>query len=350
MVDLGWSAIHIVPVYRGKVIASKSSVRRIPLGGRHLINLWKYYCSYRQWNMMDQEWVMRQVLEATAFVSLQVAADLQWARRLPAGRRPYDREFVLPDYDTTRTGTVQIPVAVQRQLEKQEKQDEEEEDDDDDDYDEEKDEDYTEKDVREDDEEDENMDDPNAPLPDVVMDEDESEDDDDDDEESPEEIRKRLLKQREEEERRRRELEAEQQVLNVTVERFTIPETLFRPSDAGLPSEWANLPTAIVQAIEACPLIYRAGLYQSIQLTGGLSKLPNLKERLEQELRALTPSEYPLDISLSEAPLEQAWKGAKKLATDRPYTEWSIGRDEWEKASKLGAWKRLLVSEGGCLV
>jgi len=272
-----------------------------------------------------------------------VCAGNENGKKLPAGRRPYDREVVLPDYDTTRTGTVQIPVAVQRQLEKQKDNGGEEEEDDD--YNEEEDEDFTENDAQEDDE-DENLEDSTNAAP-VALEEDES---GDDDEESPEEARNRILKEREEEERRRREMEAEQQVLNVTVERFTIPETLFRPSDAGLPSDWANLPTAVVQAIEACPLIYRAGLYRSIQLTGGLSQLANLKDRLEQELRALAPSQYPLGLSVSGEPINQAWKGATKLSRDSPYSSWSVGRDDWHASSKRGAWKRLCFSEGGCLV
>jgi len=55
VVDLGWIAIHIVPIYNDKIIRESSAIRRMPLGARHLINIWKYYCSYRQWNLMDQE-------------------------------------------------------------------------------------------------------------------------------------------------------------------------------------------------------------------------------------------------------------------------------------------------------
>jgi actin-related protein len=342
VVDLGWSAIHIVPVYMDKVIpataanAKRSTIRRIPLGARHLINIWKYYCSYRQWNLMDSEWIMRDVFEKTAHVSLHFHQDMMLARKIPAGRRPYDCEYVLPDYDSTFTGVVQIPEAVQREIEKQKQIAAEVNDDDDDD---ENDEDYNEQDM-----EDDGGDDDDDNVAAAAEEQDSSED-----EESPEEIRKQVLKQREEE-RRRRELEAEQhQVLNITVERFSIPEALFRPSDVGLPSEWASLPQAIVQAIEACPVVYRAGLYRSIQLTGGLSQLPNLKERLVQELRALAPSQYPLDIACSDSPVDQAWKGALKLATEEPYTKWSVSREEWESVSRRGAWKRLLMSKGGYL-
>lgn len=342
VVDLGWSAIHIVPVYQGRVIPATNqsgTIRRLPLGARHLIQIWKYYCSYRQWNLMDSEWILHDVFEKTAFVSLHFHKDMLLAGEIPAGRRPYDREYVLPNYTSTFTGTVQISEAVKRQLDKQKLMAAGE--DDDDDYDEDNDEDYDEKDMEDEVDDDDDVDNEGA----VMEDQDSSED-----EESPEEIRKQLLKQREEE-RRRLEIEAEQhQILNVSVERFSIPEALFRPSDVGLPPEWANLPQAIVQAIEACPAVYRAGLYRSIQLTGGLSQLMDLKERLEQELRALAPYQYPLNISSSTFPLDQAWKGVYKLAADVPYTKWSVSREEWESASMRGAWKRLLMSNGGYLV
>jgi actin-related protein 6 len=157
----------------------------------------------------------------------------------------------------------------------------------------------------------------------------------------------RLLQQREEE-RRLRAAEQDVQVLDISTERFTICEALCNPSEVELPSEWANLPQAILQAIQEFPAIYQAGLYRSIQLTGGLSQLPNLKERLELELRSIVPCQYALDISVSDAPIDQAWLGAPKIARPQPREQWSIGREEWEwSSSKRGVWKHLLMSQGG---
>lgn len=328
VVDLGWSAVHVVPVYQDRVIGKKC-IRRLPLGARQMINIWKYYSSYRQWNLMDSEWIIRDVFESTAYVSLQFIHDMQTARKMSAGRRPFDCEYVLPDYDSTFEGRVQIPEAVLREIEKQKQNIVQRDDDDSDEA-------YEEKDMEED-------------VDDIIEEDEASADVVSSDDESPEELRKQMLKQREDD-RRRRELEAEQhQILNITVERFAIPEALFRPSDVGLPSEWANLPQAIVQAIEACPLVFRAGLYRSIQLTGGLSQLPNLKERLEQELRALVPSQYPIAVTTSAIPLYQAWEGARKLAT-LPHIHWSVSRAEWELASRQGAWNRLRMSAGGYIL
>ena len=72
--------------------------------------------------------------------------------------------------------------------------------------------------------------------------ENEDEIDEDEEEESDEAKRRRIVRQRQKEERRRQEEEAEHQVLTVSVKCFTIPEILFRPSDAGLDANLAGLP------------------------------------------------------------------------------------------------------------
>jgi actin-related protein 6 len=333
LVDLGWSATQIVPTYRNRIISSGgTAIRRLPVAGRHLINMWKYFCSYRQWNLMDQEWILRNVLHETAYCSMQFGDDMRLAQRLPAGRRPYDREYVLPDHQNNFQGSVRLPPALQKEADGENEEEEVENSDDDSDVDEQE--------MQEAEDEDDDDDEKD----------DEVEEKNSDDEESPAEIRGRLLKRREEDQRRRREEEEEQQVLNVTVERFSIPETLFRPSDVGLPSEIAGLPAAIVQSIEACPGPFQAALYQSIHLVGGLSQLPNLKDRLERELRALAPCQYEVVISASDSPIDQAWRGARELTKQGSHTDWSVSVGDSDPVVKRGEWKRLLVSAGGHLV
>jgi actin-related protein len=163
--------------------------------------------------------------------------------------------------------------------------------------------------------------------------------DDDEEEESMEEKRKRLLQQR-----------AEEQVLRVSVERFVIPEVLFRPIDAGLQSDLMGVSHAIVQSVESCPEPYRPALYRSVYLVGGVTLLPNLMERLQRELRSLVPTEYDLKISMADSPIDRAWLGAKSFFGQVPYTKWSVSRQEWENVSKRKAYNKLLIENGGCYV
>jgi actin-related protein 6 len=333
VVDLGWSATQIVPTYNGKPV-TPLAIRRMPIGGRHLINMFKYYMSYRQYNLMEQDHILRDVLEKLAYLSLDFQEDLLIARKVSSGRRPYDRDYVLPNYQTTFSGKVQLPLALERQQQQEEQAKAEggEEDGDDDDDDE--------------DDEDFNSDDGG----DDNEDEGEGEENDSDEEETEEERRRQIMKQRAEQERQKREHVEEEQMLRVSVERFTIPEVIFRPFDAGLTPDLIGLSQSIIQSIQACPKPYHAPLYQSIFVTGGLSQLPNLQKRLEQELRTLTPTEYKLQITMSESPTNQAWLGARDWVRDIPYAQWSVNREEWEAASKRKAYTRLLVSNGGVYV
>ncbi|CAB9514677.1 Actin-66 (Fragment) [Seminavis robusta] len=392
LVDVGWSATHVVPTFQN--MPQQNAIRRMPLGGRHLVNIWKYYASYRQYNLMDQEWILRDVVRQLAYISLDFQKELQLAQSTLPGRRSFDRNFVLPDYQTTFRGQVELTDFAKYQLEQEEEKRKKKEQEENNAQQQQQEAD----DESEDDDEDFNDDQPaqeddNAQKDEVKkMDEDENspdgedaekdrqtskktkkkkksrkkrrgkrkrdqEDDDDDDEEEEEDeddnkqlLRQRLLRQQQEEERRRRELEAEQQVLSVSVERFTVPEVLFRPSDANLPVELAGLPHLILQSIKACPSFLQPALYRSIHITGGLSQLPNLQPRLEQELRTLIPNELEMKVTLSEHPVDGAWLGARDWIREKPYTQWSVSRDEWEASQKRKAWIKLLTVNGGALV
>jgi actin-related protein len=363
-VDMGWSSTLIVPTFRGRPIQS-NSIRRLPVGGRQMINMLKYYMSYRQYNLMDQTHLMREVFENLCYLSLDAIQDLALARQKPSGRRMYDRDFVLPDYQRTYHGEIRIPLALQKDLEReaQKAQGEGTQDEDDD----EDDEDFEEiEDADSDDGQNADCDDHNLEINDQNEDDnkgkkkrskdknwdgegsDEADDEEEEEEEETlEQKRKRILQVRAQEERRKRQQEEEEQVLRVSLERFAVPEVLFRPMDAGLMPDLVGLAQSIVQSVEACPPYYRPALYQSIYLVGGVSRLENLISRLERELRSLIISEYDMKILLADSPIDQAWIGARHRFSQEPYNQWSISRQEWEAVSKRKAYAKLLLGNGG---
>jgi actin-related protein len=351
LVDLGWSAVHVVPTYQGELIVPTSTttaaatfnkpttscIRRVPLGGRHLINLWKYTTTYRQWNLMDQEMLLRQVHHQLAFVALNFTSELQSARQRPAGQRPYDREVVLPDFQTTFECKIQIPPALRK---RQQQEQNAVKPDTNDEYGEDEENNYVTGNERNksnsQDEKEQHGQGDGGHEGDSDKDEknrdEDDEDDDDEEEEAVEEKRKRLLKQRQEEEERRRD---QQQMLQVSVERFTIPEVLFRPSDAGLPESMAGIPQAIVQAILACPRQFQAALFQSIHLVGGVAQLKNLPARLQKEVRSLAPTQYQVTVTVSSQPVTQAWKGAQAFVNQAPFERWAWSKQDWlQRVSK----------------
>jgi actin-related protein len=390
LVDLGWSAIHIVPTYytrslpdeqsakndlsardaanksqsanadvatmadsmQGVHLVDAAAIRRIPLGGRQLMNAYKYQSTYRQWNLMDQDWVVRSVWDQTAYVSLDFEREITHPN--------CNLEFVLPDYQTHKEGWIQTPGGtgkitrqVTSQAEEAQKKSNQESDDDNNTDDQEG---SSSGDESEGDVENDARTAHKSKKRKIAKGDKEDNGEDDDEssviseEETVEQKRRRILKERQAEEKRRMMAEAEQQVLNVSVERFTLPEALFRPSDLGFPVEYAGLPEAIVQSIQACPAEAHPALFRSVWLTGGLANLPNLAERLERELRSLAPTDMDVCVAKATTALNQAWRGASDLSRTCPVTKWSVGLQEWEEGSKRFGYKSMLHANGGYLV
>jgi actin-related protein 6 len=337
-IDFGWSSTLVVPTFKQKPV-QPSAIRRLPIGGRHMINMLKYYMSYRQYNLMDQEQILREVFERLGYLSLTFKEELNIAQCTPSGRRPYDRDYILPDHQKSHQGTVRLPAALQNELQRQQDSekknpDDDDEDDDDDDDDEDFNDEGSNESVEEGGENDDNR------------------DDDDEEEETEAEKRKRLMKERAERERLRRSQEEEEQVLLVSVERFAVPEVLFRPQDAGLPADLVGIAQTVIQAIDSCPEVYHAALYGSIFMTGGVSRIPNLKTRLETELRTLASPDYTIHVELAESPICQAWMGAKSWTQDRSSMPWTVGQEDWGSASskRKGIYSRLLLPNGGIYI
>jgi len=105
------------------------------------------------------------------------------------------------------------------------------------------------------------------------------------------------------------------QSLALLAERFSVPELLFSPREAGVAQ--AGLAHAVAEAIAACPAPLRAGLWSSVTLVGGGAALPGLEARLFRELRALCPAGAPLGVFTARAPAECAWRGGS-IAGCRP--------------------------------
>jgi actin-related protein 6 len=103
VVDAGYSHCHVMPCYDGYPVTYAAG--RLDVGGKALTNYLKELISYRQWNMMDETWLVNHVKERLAYVSLEFEQDMRNMAR--AGQsHPILREFVLPDYITSRTGWI----------------------------------------------------------------------------------------------------------------------------------------------------------------------------------------------------------------------------------------------------
>ncbi|KAH7885477.1 actin family [Phlebopus sp. FC_14] len=106
IVDSGFSFTHVVPIIDHQI--QWDAVKRIDVGGKLLTNNLKEVVSYRQWNMMDETYIMNRVKEACCYVSTQFLADLEICRSRPK-KNSIVLEYLLPDYSINRGGQIKRP-------------------------------------------------------------------------------------------------------------------------------------------------------------------------------------------------------------------------------------------------
>lgn len=97
-------------------------------------------------------------------------------------------------------------------------------------------------------------------------------------------------------------------------ERFNCPEILFQPSTFGI--EGISIHEMISNSIAKCDPTYRADLYQNIILGGGNTLFSGMIERLEKELKAISPSIMKINILGNAERGTSAWHGGSIMATN----------------------------------
>ncbi|KAJ5096216.1 hypothetical protein NUU61_005572 [Penicillium alfredii] len=107
VVDSGYSHTTVTPVYKGQAL--QRGIRRLDIGGKHLTNYLKEIVSMRQYNMVDETYIMNEVKESACFVSNDFAGDME--RTWQAGRKRQAGseegvvvDFVLPDPNAGKKG------------------------------------------------------------------------------------------------------------------------------------------------------------------------------------------------------------------------------------------------------
>jgi len=370
VVDSGYSFTHVVPTHRGGE-ALVDAIRRLNVGGKVLTNLLKESVTYRQWNMMDEYHIVNDAKERLCFVSREFDEEMKRARFNRRGSRWFDREYLLPDFVNTFEGSVRLPEPLQRRKEMEEMEKIKKE-----------------IDRMNDEKERKELEDEAKELTRIQVEENDAEGDDtavggfslqdvqgkkrrgrkpqkgktkkqtkkgkaskagekdgdgfvegdsdnDSDDESERQRLQRLKAMREAERKRREQESLERQALAMSVERFAIPEVLFRPSDIGL--DCGGIAEAVVESIEACNPILRGAMYHNVLLIGGNAKIPGFRERVEVELRKLAPTNYEVRVCLPDDPVSYAWEGARQFASLPGFQEhFSIDRFTWETMKQNG--------------
>jgi actin-related protein 6 len=269
--------------------------------------------------MMDEFYLVNDVKEQLCYVSMNPRKETKMANLVKEGKRWFDREYVLPDFVQTFSGSVRLPAALLREQMLKDKE--------------------VQKSSIHNDEgrvKSGATQVLNGKVNTVQNDCDEhiqdksDENDSDSENESEEHARQRILKQREEERKRRELEEQERQVLSVSTERFSVPEIMFHPKDVGL--DQVSLSEGIHQAIQACDNIHRGAMYNNIVLTGGNIKMLYLRDRVEKEVRSLAPDQYDVRVFLPDDPVTYAWRGAQDYICSSGFMcNGSVDRFDWER-------------------
>lgn len=79
----------------------------------------------------------------------------------------------------------------------------------------------------------------------------------------------------------------EEQTIKMHNSRILVPEVLFNPSDIGI--HQAGVAEMVGQVVSKCNDALAPRLYSNILITGGNTKFPNFKKRLEHELEQICP-------------------------------------------------------------
>ncbi|KAF9026471.1 actin-related protein Arp6 [Hymenopellis radicata] len=110
LIDSGFSFTHVVPSYATHWLFDGAAYDRLDIGGKLLTNHLKELVSFRQWNMMDETYIMNDVKESCCFVSNNFRRDLEACRRVGNSiANDIVREYILPDMSKNRSGRIHQP-------------------------------------------------------------------------------------------------------------------------------------------------------------------------------------------------------------------------------------------------
>ncbi|XP_065174922.1 actin-related protein 5-like [Sycon ciliatum] len=114
----------------------------------------------------------------------------------------------------------------------------------------------------------------------------------------------------------------------VGTELVRVPEILFQPSLVGV--DQAGLVDTMEFVLKSYSDEQQQKMVQNVFLTGGVSKYPNLKERVDRELLAMRPYQSSFGVTLGGDPHLDAWHGAKKFAVEEAdFASLSLSRADY---------------------
>ena len=106
-----------------------------------------------------------------------------------------------------------------------------------------------------------------------------------------------------------------EQLLGLDIERFSVPEVLFTPSDVGMPQ--AGIAEATWQSLQELNRVEMGLACSDIVLTGGNMRLPQVEERYLAEVRQHIPDIFEVQSYCPPDADNYAWRGAARFVSNQ---------------------------------
>ena len=123
--------------------------------------------------------------------------------------------------------------------------------------------------------------------------------------------------------------QAEEDVITLRNERFTVPEMVFNPSDMGM--RQPGLADLIQQSLHQLPIGLWPGLLANIVVVGGNSLFDGFIQRLQKEVVQRVPDDCIVRVARPADPVTNAWFGGANLANHPDIEKLAVTKLEYEE-------------------
>jgi len=120
------------------------------------------------------------------------------------------------------------------------------------------------------------------------------------------------------------------QVITIGSSRFRTPEALFDPSVVGLESD--GIHKLVFESIMKCDVDIRKDLYANIVLSGGSTMYPGIQERMEKEIKNLTPPTMKVKVVAPPERKYSVWIGGSILSSLSTFENMWITKEEYDES------------------
>ncbi|KAH8201462.1 hypothetical protein TruAng_004386 [Truncatella angustata] len=123
--------------------------------------------------------------------------------------------------------------------------------------------------------------------------------------------------------------EVTEDVITLRNERFTVPETLFHPSDIGL--KQSGIANLVRESLDVLPVGLWPGLLANIIVVGGNALFDGFYQRLQEEIKQLVPDECIVRVARPANPILSTWSGGANLARHESLNSLCVTKQEYDE-------------------